>query len=392
MNRPLSALRPVHVVGVGLHPYQRPSDTPYTELGVRAVRAALADAGLRWVDVESACTGTATTSMALSRLMYRHLGSTGIPVVQIENASASGSSAFRQACIEVAAGIADVAIAVGVDKPMKFSSPQAAAGVKDLVGRRVAPFTHFALLAERYMHDHGATPEHFAAVAVKNSRNGALNPNAQRRKARTLEQVMEPPQISGVLTRLQCTPIGEGAAAAIVASDDAIERLGLDFRRSVRVVASAARSETVYDGENFDAALTAETTRRALGDASMGPADLDIVELHDAFTVEELLYVEAMGISEPGRAAEHLMNGDFDIGGRVAISPSGGLLAMGHPIGPTGIGQICEITAQLRHEAGERQHPGARVGLAHMVGIGAVCVVHVLQRTQGPPSAGMVDR
>lgn len=381
MSLPLSALRPVHVVGVGLHPYQRPSDTPYTELGVQAVRAALADAGLRWADIESACTGTATTSMALSRLMYRHLGSTGIPMVQIENASASGSSAFRQICIEVAAGIVDVAIAVGVDKPMQFSSPQAAAGVKDLVGRRVAPVTHFALLAERYMHDYGATPEHFATVAVKNSRNGALNPNAQRRKARTLEQVMEPPQISGVLTRLQCTPIGEGAAAAIVASDDGIERLGLDARRSVRVLASVVRSETIYDGENFDAALTRETTRRALDDASMGPGDLDIVELHDAFTVEELLYAEAMGISEPGLAAEHLMNGDFDIGGRVAVSPSGGLLAMGHPIGPTGIGQICEITTQLRHDAGERQHPDAHTGLAHMVGIGAVCVVHVLQRS-----------
>ncbi len=380
MNRPLSHLRPVHVVGVGLHPYQRPSDTPYTTLGVHAVRNALADAGMQWTDVESAYTGTATTSMALSRLMYRHLGATGIPMVQIENASASGSSAFRHACIEIAAGIFDVAIAVGVDKPLRFTSPHAAAGAKDLIGRRMAPFTHFALLAERYMHDHGATPEHFAAVAVKNSRNGALNPNAQRRKPRTLQQVMEPPQISGVLTRLQCTPIGEGAAATVIASEDAIERLGLDTDRCIRVLASAARSETIHDGQNIDAALTRETTTRALTDAAVEPADLDVVELHDAFSVEELLYVEAMGLSEPGQAAGDLMNGDFDIGGRVAVSPSGGLLAMGHPIGPTGIGQICEITTQLRREAGERQHADAQTGLAHMVGVGAVCVVHVLGR------------
>ncbi len=380
MSRPLSGLRPVHVVGVGLHPYQRPSDTAYTALGVHAVRSALADAGMHWSDVESAYTGTAVTSMALSRLMYRHLGSTGIPMVQIENASASGSSAFRQACIEVAAGICDVAIAVGVDKPLQFSSPHAAAGARDLLGSRVAPFTHFALLAERYMHEHGAEPGHFAAVAVKNTRNGALNPNAQRREPRTLEQIMAAPQISGVLTRPQCTPIGEGAAAAVVASVDAIERLGLDPRRCVRVLASAARSETVCDGENFDAALTRDTTAQALADAAVEPAGIDIVELHDAFTVEELLYVEAMGLSEPGNAVEHLMNGEFDIGGRVAVSPSGGLLAMGHPIGPTGIGQICEIAAQLRGEAGARQHPDARTGLAHMVGVGAVCVVHVLQR------------
>jgi acetyl-CoA acetyltransferase len=376
----LGQLRPVRVVGVGLHPYQRPSDTPYTALGVHAVRAALADAGLAWADVETAYTGTATTAMGMSRLMYRHLGATGIPMAQVENASASGSTAFRQACIDVAAGLADVAIAVGVDKPLQFSSPQRAAGLRDLVGSRVVPFTHFALLAQRYMYDHGATAEQFAMVAVKNSRNGALNPSAQRRKARTLAEVLAPPQVSGVLTRLQCCPISEGAAAVLVASDDAIERLGLDGDRAVRVLSSAARSETVYNGENFDAALTRETAAQALSEAGVTAADLDIVELHDAFTVEELLYIEAMGISPAGRAAADLEAGQFDIGGRVAVSASGGLLAMGHPIGPTGVGQVCEITTQLRGEAGERQHPGARTGLAHMVGVGAVCIVHVLRK------------
>jgi acetyl-CoA acetyltransferase len=325
----LGHLRPVRVVGVGLHPYQRPSDTPYTALGVHAVRAALADAGLAWTDVETAYTGTATTAMGMSRLMYRHLGATGIPMAQVENASASGSTAFRQACIDVAAGLADVAIAVGVDKPLQFSSPQRAAGVRDLVGSRVVPFTHFALLAQRYMYDHGATAEQLAMVAVKN---------------------------------------------------DAIERLGLDGDRAVRVLSSVARSETVYDGENFDAALTRETAAQALGEAGVTAADLDVVELHDAFTVEELLYIEAMGISPVGRAAADLEAGQFDIGGRVAVSASGGLLAMGHPIGPTGVGQVCEITTQLRCEAGQRQHPGARTGLAHMVGVGVVCIVHVLRK------------
>jgi len=257
--------------------------------------------------------------------------------------------------------------------------PQGPAGVHDLVASRLLPFTHFALLANRYIHQHGATPEQLALVAVKNSRNGALNPNAQRRRARTLEEVLAPPQISGPLTRLQCCPVGEGAAAAIVAADDAIGRLGLDASRAVRVLSSAARSETVYRGENFDAALTRETTKIALDDARLKPDDLDVVELHDAFTVEELLYLESMGLAPIGRAAAQLSEGQFDIGGRVAVSASGGLLSMGHPIGPTGVGQICEITTQLRGEAGPRQHGGARTGLAHMVGVGAVCVVHVLQ-------------
>lgn len=376
----LADLRSVYVVGVGLHPYQRPSETPYTALGVRAVRAALADARIPWTEVQSAYTGTATTAMGLSRLMYRHLGSTGIPMAQVENASASGSTAFRQACIEVASGLADVAIGVGVDKPLGGRPPKSAAGVRDLVGGRVLPFTQFALLANRYRHDHGAVPEDFARVAVKNSRNGALNPNAQRRKARTLEEVLAPPQMSGPLTRLQCCPIGEGAAAAIVASDDAIDRLGIDRRRAVRVLASASRSEAIYGAQNFDTALTRETTAQALGDAGIAPSALDVVELHDAFSIEELLYVEAMGLCPAGEAPAALAAGDFDIGGRVAVSPSGGLLAMGHPIGPTGVGQICEITTQLRGEAGNRQHPGARFGLAHMVGVGAVCVVHVLTR------------
>lgn len=378
MSKVLKDLRPVYVIGVGQHPYQKPSPTPYTQLGVTAVRGALRDSGLNWKDVESAYTGTATTAMGMSRLMYRHLGATGIPMVQVENASASGSTAVRQACMEVAAGLSDVSVAVGVDKPLSGSMPQRAAGIKDLVGGRAVPFTHFALLANRYMHDYGATPEQFAQIAVKNSRNGALNPNAQRQKARTLEEVMAPPMISGALTRLQCCPIGEGAAAVIVVSEDAIERHGLDKSRAIRVLSSASRSETVYGAENFDAALTRETTEQALAEADLTPADLDVVELHDAFTVEELLYVEAMGLCDEGKAASSLMAGDFDIGGRVAVSTSGGLLSSGHPIGPTGVGQICEITTQLRGEAGARQHPDAQVGLAHMVGVGAVCLVHTL--------------
>jgi acetyl-CoA acetyltransferase len=376
----LRQLRPVYVVGIGLHRYQAPSETPYTVLGVTAVRDALADAGIAWSDVEAAYTGTATTAMALSRLMYRHLGSTGIPMAQVENASASGSTAVRQAAIDVAAGLHDVVLATGIDKPLSFTSPHRAAGVRDLAGNRVVPFTHFALLANRYMHENDVAADDIARVAVKNSANGARNPYAQRQKALTLDEVLAPPLISGSLTRFQCCPVGEGAAAVIVTCDDAISRLGLDPARAVRIIASVARSERVYGAMNFDAELTGETVTQAYDEAGIGPDDLDVVELHDAFTIEEILYVEAMGLAKPGQAATSLRAGDFDVGGRVAVSASGGLLSMGHPIGPTGAGQICEITRQLRGEAGDRQQPDARTGLAHMVGVGAVCVVHVLQR------------
>ncbi|MBW2416405.1 MAG: thiolase family protein [Deltaproteobacteria bacterium] len=380
MGKTLRELRPVRVVGIGLHRYQRMSETTFVTLGLTAVREALADAGLAWRDIESVYNGTALLGLASTRPMLRHLGASGIPMTQVENASASGSTAFAQACLEVASGISDVVLAMGVDKPAPLAIAGSKTGIRDLVGSRVAPFTHFALLTNEYMHRHGVRPEQVAQVAVKNSQNGAANPYAQRQKARTLEEVLAPPQISGALTRLQCCPIGEGAAAVIVASDDAIARLGLESARAPRVLASVTRTERVYPGaKNFDAELTSETTSLAYEQAGIGPQDLDLIECHDAFAIEELLYVEAMGLCGEGEGAGMLANGDTAIGGRCAVSPSGGLLAMGHPIGPTGAGQICELTRQLRGEAGARQQPDARTGLAHMVGIGAVCVVHVLQ-------------
>lgn len=381
MGRTLRDLRPVYVVGTGLHRYQHKSDTTYVELGLTAVRAALDDAGVDWPSVEAVYNGTAQLGIAPTRIMLRHLGTTGIPMTQVENASASGSSAFRQACLEVAGGVSDVVLAMGVDKPEGLRLASRKAGVADLVGARAVPFTHFALLANAYMHRHGVGPETIAAVAVKNHRNGANNPYAQRQQERSLEEVLAGPSISGSLTRLQCCPVGEGAAAVIVASAEAIERLGIKRARAIRVLASTLRTERVYSGAaNFDAELTRETVAQAYGEAGITPADLDVIELHDAFSIEELLYVEAMGLCAEGGAAGLLESGGLDIGGRCSVSPSGGLLAMGHPIGPTGAGQIVELTRQLRGEAGVRQQPNARTGLAHMVGVGAVCVVHVLQR------------
>ena len=384
MGKVLRDLRPVYVVGVGLHRYQHKSETPYVELGLTAVREALTDAGIEWPSVEAVYNGTAQLGIAPTRIMLRHLGTTGIPMTQVENASASGSSAFRQACLEVAGGVSDVVLAMGIDKPEGLKLASRKAGVPDLVGSRSVPFTHFALLANAYMNRHNVSPETIAAVAVKNHRNGANNPYAQRQKERTLEEVLDGPSISGSLTRLQCCPVGEGAAAVIVVSEEAMPRLGINRGRAIRVLASTIRTERVYTGgKNFDAELTRETVAQGYDEAGIAPTDLDVIELHDAFSIEELLYVEAMGLCGEGEAAGLLERGDMDIGGKCAVSPSGGLLAMGHPIGPTGAGQIVELTRQLRGEAGVRQHLNARTGLAHMVGVGAVCVVHVLQNDAG---------
>ena len=380
MSVRLNELRPVYVVGVGFHRYQFLSDTTYVELGLTAVRAALTDAGLAWPAVESAYVAKALLPMAPGRPMLRHLGATGLPIIHVENASASGSAAFRHACIEVAAGVSDISLVVGVDKPMPVGRAEALARIGNLADDAIAPFTHFALLADAYASRTGVRLEDIALVAVKNHRNGAKNPFAQHQKARSLEEILNGKKIAGAFTSLQCTPIGEGAAVVIVASEEGLRRQGLSLDRAARVASSAGRSQRVYDeATRYDAMLTEETAAIALAEAQVSPGALDVVELHDAFTVEEVEYVEAMGLCGDGEAVPRLKDGEFDIGGRCAVSPSGGLISMGHPIGPTGVGQIGEITRQLRGEAGERQQPRARTGLAHMVGVGAVCYVHVLQ-------------
>lgn len=381
MGKILKDYRPVYIVGIGLHRYQRLSEKTYVELGLTAIREALHDAKIEWPAVESSYIGTARLGMAAGRAMLRHLGTTGTSLVHIENASATGSSAFRQACMEVASGFNDVVLAVGMDKPEDVPRAFKKNGIQDLASDAIVPFTHFALLAHEYKQKYKVTDEQIAQVAVKNHRNGSKNPYAQRQKERTLEEVLSDAPISGSLTRLQCCPIGEGAAAVIVASEEGIKRYGIDPSRAIRVLSSVSRSERVYGlGKGKDAELTKETTAVALEEAQIKATDLDVIEFHDAFSIEELLYVEALGLCGEGQASHFLADGAMDIGGQCAVSASGGLIAMGHPTGPTGLGQIAEITRQLRHEAGPRQQPDAKTGLAHMVGLGSVCVVHVLQR------------
>ncbi|WP_422845084.1 thiolase family protein [Acidovorax sp. M2(2025)] len=369
----------VFIAGIGLHPYQFPTETPYTVLGLTAVRAALADAGLPWDRVQSAYVGTTSIGMAAGRVMLRHLGSSGLAVTQVENASASGSFAFRQACMEVATGMSDVVLAVGVDKHGDGRRAANKDGLERLSETATIPAVKFAMMARTYLRERGASVEEMAGVAVKNHANAARNPFAQFRKPRTLEQVLASPRVVGDLTVQQCCPRGEGAAAVMVVSGHAIRKMGLDARRCVRVRASVAgseRPETHYGDSAVE--LVRSSAQAAFEQAGIAPQELDLLELHDAFSVEELLYSEAIGVCDPGEGARYLARGDSQIGGRCAINASGGLIGMGHPLGPTGIGQLAEITRQLRGEAEGRQHAHARWGMAHMIGLGSVSVAHVL--------------
>lgn len=375
------SLRPVHVVGIGMHPYQFASETPYVTLGLTALRAALQDAGLSWPDIESAMIGTGAIGMAAGRVMLRHMGSTGLEVMQVENASASGSSAFRMACLQVASGERDVVLALGVDKHGSGQRASNKDGLATLSPTAEVPIVKFALLARAWRDAYGLSAEDMARVAVKNHGNAARNPFAQFRKPRTLEQVLNSSRVVGDLTSLQCCPRGEGAAAVIVASEDAMARLKLDRGRAVRVLSSTSSSEHAVAPDAFSLVeMVQRSGLETLRQAGVGMEEIDIVELHDAFSIEEIVYAEALGLCPRGEGAARLRDGAWEIGGRCAVNPSGGLIGMGHPIGPTGVGQIAEIVRQLRGEAEGRQQPGARTALAHMIGLGSVAVGHVLRR------------
>jgi acetyl-CoA acetyltransferase len=241
------------------------------------------------------------------------------------------------------------------------------------------PVGLFAMRTRRRMHEFGTKIESFAKVAVKNRRHASQNPYAQLRKPLTLEDVMNARMIADPLTVPHCCPVGDGASAAIVVSEKKARELGCS--PLVTVEASAFRTPTLAAGpEAQDADTTGITCREAYEQAGVGPEDISLVQVHDAFTVEEVDYCESMGFCEVGEGERMVEAGETTIGGRIPFSTDGGLLSRGHPNGPTGLAQIWETTLQLRGQAGPRQVEGARLGLTHMVGVGGVCVIHILGR------------
>ncbi|MCX5590456.1 thiolase family protein [Alcaligenes endophyticus] len=382
MSLDLTAQGGIYVVGIGMHAYQFPSDTPYTVLGLTAVRQALQDAALKWSDIQAAYVGTTSLGMAAGKVMLQHLGPSNLEVVQIENASASGSYAFRQACLAIISGAHDTVLVTGIDKHGNVRRAADYDGLEHLSSTETIPAVHFALLAQKYLKQHNLPVEAMAKVAVKNRKNAALNPYAQHRREKTLAEVMSSTSVAGALTAQQCCPRGEGASAVILMSGKAIERMGICPERAICVRASVAASEQI--NPNVECSITElvkQTAFDAYKQAGIEPKELDLLELHDAFSVEELIYSEAMGLCDIGMGSHYLEQGHSAIGGQCAINASGGLIGMGHPLGPTGIGQIAEITRQLRGEAGPRQHPNPRIGMAHMIGLGSVGIAHILSKS-----------
>jgi acetyl-CoA acetyltransferase len=374
----------VAVAGIGMVRFGTYRDRTPGELARDAGLAALHDAGITLADVDEAFVGYIQQGVMLGVKAMKELGLTGLPVTHVENASATGLVAFREAAWAVASGRAEVAMAIAFDKmtDMARGGGGSRGTGRDELDSTILPAAYFALWAQRRMHDFGTRPEHFAAIAAKNWNHGAHNPLSHRQPDHevTVDEVLASRMVSEPLTAMMACPADDGAACAIVASTEWVQR-HQPGRRLVRPVASALRSETYSPGHTFlgpvvgPATMTRDTARLAYDDAGFGPDDVHLALCHDAFANEELEYYELLGFCAEGEGEKLLEAGDTALGGRIPFNTDGGLIARGHPGGPTGLAMVHEVVTQLRGEAGARQVDGARRALAHLVGGGSVCTV-----------------
>ncbi len=378
----------VAVIGVGMTPFGQHRDRTQTELARSAGLEALDDAGIGFDRVGEAFVGYMQASPMTGIKIMKEFGLTGLPVTHVENASATGLIAFREAASAVASGRADVAMALGFEKMTDLASGGGGRGSgRDQIDSPILPAAYFALWAMRRMHERGTRPEHFARIAAKNWNHGAPNPRCHRRADHeiTVDEVLAAPMVAEPLTAMMACPVSDGAACAILARADLARELQ-PGRPLVRALSSALQTETYSPGHTFvgpvvgPATMTRDTALEAYEAAGLGPDDVDLALVHDAFSNEELEYYELLGFCAEGAAEKLVEEGQTSLGGRIPFNTDGGLVARGHPGGPTGLAQIFEITQQLRGEAGPRQVEGARIALAHLVGGGSVCTVNLLGR------------
>ena len=404
-------MRNVAIVGAGMTRFGKYQDKGLKELTNEAVTAALDSAGMDKGALEAAVVGNAAAGLITgqecvrAQVVLREMGIDKIPMVNAENACASSSTAFQLAWLYVASGMYDIALAVGMeklyseDKGKTMAAFGAAVDVEQLRGlmQQLKPPSEqksgaesgagksrslfmdlYAAGARAHMAQYGTKKEHYARIAVKNHNNGSLNPHAQYQERYTLEEILASPMVSEPLTRLMCSPIGDGAAAAILVSEEKARQF---TTKPVWV-----RGSALVSGADDRAQVGGETRRasqRALEMAGLTPQDVNVMEVHDATAPAELSLYEELGLCAEGEGSRLIDEGVTEIGGRLPVNTSGGLLAKGHPIGATGVAQIYEIWLQLRGEAGDRQVAGAKVGMTEngggMVrGEAAVTAVHVM--------------
>ncbi len=388
----------IYVVGVGMTPFGRMADTDIKAMSEQAVDAALADAGVEKSAIEAAFFANASQGhmerqhMIRGEIVMRSMGVGGIPVVNVENACASGSTAFNLAVTFLKAGEGDVALAIGAekmyssDRKLMFGSFDSAWDVSrdEEIRKRLLKLGEgvavpagttsdksysvfmdvYAAFSRYHMKRFGTTQRQLAAVSAKNHRHSVENPLSQFRNAYTTDEVLKAPPITYPLTLPMCSPISDGAAAAIVTTKAGLKRLGIDESHAIRVLASVVQTGSDRDPSEVEKHCTALAARRAYNKAGIGPEEVSVAEVHDATAMGEIIQIENLGFCGFGDGGPISERGETTIGGRIPVNPSGGLESKGHPVGATGIGQIHELVTQLRGEAGSRQVEGARIALA----------------------------
>lgn len=397
-------MRQVAVVGAGMTRFGKHQDRSMKDLAREAVEHALRTAGIEKETIEAAAVGNAVAGLITGQecirgqVVLREMGIGGIPVINTENACASSSTAFHLAWLYVASGMYDTVLAVGMEKlfhPDKKRTFEAIGSAIDLeladefarqmsgeqaagAGESRSVFMdYYANLARTHMARYGTTREQFARIAAKNHTNGSLNPHAQFQTPRTMEDILAAPLIAEPLTRMMCSPIGDGAAAVVITTVEKARQL---TAKPVFVRASIVSSSEEHTADA--PGIVTKAAQKAYKMAGLGPEEVHVVEVHDATAPAELIVYEELGLCRAGEGSKLIDDGVTKLGGRVPVNPSGGLLAKGHPVGATGVAQISEIFWQLRGEAGKRQVPGAKVGLTENGGgvLGnenAVASVHI---------------
>jgi acetyl-CoA acetyltransferase len=391
--------RDVYVAGVGMIPFTKPgANEPYPQMAAKAARAALADAGIGYDEVQQAYIGYVYGDSTAGQCAVYEVGMTGIPVINVNNNCSTGSTALFLARQAVASGAADCVLALGfehmspgalgsvfTDRPSPFERFDAATA--ELVGHAEIPLAlrYFGGAGQAHMQQYGTKLSTFAKIRAKASRHAVNNPLALFRKEVSEDEVMASPVMwPGVMTRLMACPPTCGSAAAIICSEAFAILHGLD--RRVRIKAQAMTTDRPVTFEARDMrevvgfSMARDAAQQVYEAAGVGPQDIDVVELHDCFAQNELISYEALGLCPVGGAEKFICDGDNTYGGKVVTNPSGGLLSKGHPLGATGLAQCTELVQQLRGTADKRQVDGARLALQHNLGLGGACVVTLYER------------
>jgi sterol carrier protein 2 len=391
--------RKVFVIGVGMTKFEKPfsRDWDYPDMAREAGTKAIEDAGIAFEEIEQAAVGYCYGDSTSGERAFYELGHSGIPVYNVNNNCSTGSTALFMAKQFVEGGLSECAMALGFEKMEKGSL-----GIK-YQDRTNALDKHFKVMMEKcgmekapptaqmfgnagreHMDRYGTKPEHFAKIGWKNHKHSVNNPYSQFQDEYSLEDILNAPMVFAPLTKLQCCPTSDGSGAAILASEDFVKKHGLQDK-AVEILGMAMTTDfpSSYEGSMMKMVgqdMTKAAAQKVYEQSGLGPENVDVVELHDCFSCNELITYEGLGLCEEGKAGEFIDSGAQTYGGQVVVNPSGGLISKGHPLGATGLAQCAELTWQLRGEAEKRQVEGAKVALQHNLGLGGAAVLAMYRK------------